>query len=290
MNTLQSKIAIVTGSTRGFGLAVAKAFQQEGASVVVSSRDPASVERTVKTLESQGEVVGLACDVSDLAQVQALADYAIASYGGFDVWVNNAGITPAYGPTIHLDPQAFIQTTLTYVLGTYHGSLVAMRHFLSRRSGKLINLLGFGHSKPAPMLSAYGSSKAWVARFTQSLAQEYKDSGVGVFALNPGMMDTEMVLNIQVIEGYEDRLNAMEQVLRILSQSPEVSAHKAVWLASAATDGKTGLVARETTRAKKLRNALREAFGELFHRPKRPVDLRITSVPSAFPVSEKPGQ
>ncbi len=288
MEKLAGKIAVITGGTRGFGLAMAKAFAQEGAAVVVSSRSQAAVDQAVALMNSMGASAnGLVCDVSDLKQVMALADYTLAKHTRFDVWVNNAGISPEYGPTIHVEPEMFEQTIRVNIMGTYYGSLIAMRHFLERGSGKLINILGYGSRQPAPMQNAYGSSKAWMVRFTESLAGEYKDSGVGVFALNPGMMDTDLLLDVSVVEGYESRLDRFETVVRILSQPPEKSALKAVWLASSATDGRTGLVEREMSPLKILHNAFGVALNSFFHRPQREINIRVTKVPAAFPVKKK---
>src|SRR5512136_1111714 len=145
MGLLENKIAIITGGTRGLGLAMAQAFVGEGASVVIASRAAEAVTKTVDTLRTEGgQVSGLACDVSDLAQVQALADHALKAFGRFDIWVNNAGISPAYGPTVHVQPKEFVKATQTNILGTYYGSVVALRHVMPKRSGKLINLIGAG--------------------------------------------------------------------------------------------------------------------------------------------------
>jgi len=130
MGLLENKIAVITGGTRGLGLAIAQAFAREGAAVVVASRSAQSVTQAVESLRAEGaQASGLACDVAELAQVEALAAHAVNTLGRFDIWVNNAGITPAYGPTVHIQPQAFVQATQTNILGTYHGSVVALRHF-----------------------------------------------------------------------------------------------------------------------------------------------------------------
>jgi glucose 1-dehydrogenase len=288
MPQLDSKTVVITGGTRGFGLAVAQAFARAGANLVICSRSPEAVAQAVDSLRVLGaQVDGIACDVSDLEQVQALAEYATATFGGFDVWVNNAGISPPYGPTIHVQPDDFVRTTQINVLGTYYGSLVAMRAFLGRGNGKLINILGVGDRKPQPMQNAYASSKAWILNFTKALAEEYKDSGVGVYALNPGMMDTDMLLDVEVVQGYEKRLDVLDTVMRVLSQRPETPARKAVWLASAETDGRSGLVVRELTTLKMLRGALGELARRLLRRPGRPIDIHITPVEPAFPVRDK---
>lgn len=284
MGMLQEKAAIVTGSTRGFGLAIARAFIAEGAAVVVSARSQVAVEQTVSELAlGGGLVVGKTCDVTDLSQVQALADLALAKFGRLDIWVNNAGISGPYGPTIHLYPDDFIQVIQTNILGTYYGSLVAMRHFLKQGIGKLINVFGRGERGPLPLQNAYGSSKAWVKNFTLALAEEYKESGVGVFGISPGMMDTDMLLDVKVVAGFEGRLKSLASVVQALSQLPEIPVNHAIWLASTATDGRTGLVSREMNSAKVMGRFLRLGFNRLLHQPGRPIEVKVSSVPAAYP-------
>jgi NAD(P)-dependent dehydrogenase (short-subunit alcohol dehydrogenase family) len=128
-------------------------------------------------------------DVSDLAQVEALAEHATRLYGQFDVWINNAGWAAPYGPAMHISPNTFLRTVNTNIIGTYHGSLVALRSFLPIARGKLINVLGRGSDgRTSSMQTAYAASKAWVRSFTASLAADYKDTGVGIYGINPGMM------------------------------------------------------------------------------------------------------
>jgi NAD(P)-dependent dehydrogenase (short-subunit alcohol dehydrogenase family) len=191
-------------------------------------------------------------------------------------------VSPPYGPTIHVLPQAFIQATQTNVLGTYYGSVAALRHFLPRHTGKLINILGAGARGPAPMQSAYGSSKAWIRNFTLALAREYKDSGVGVFALAPGMMITELLTRVEVVAGYEHLLKSFPTVIRVLGKPPEVPARKAVWLASAATDGRTGLEVSLFNPAAMLLNLLRDRIRQLTGQPDKSPELTITPIPPAF--------
>lgn len=242
MPLLTDKVAVITGGSRGLGLGIAEAFLQEGAAVVVASRSARSVDDAVAGLDlGENRVAGTCCDVGDLAQVEALAEFAVEKFGKIDIWVNNAGISCPTGPTVHVPAemvQALIQTNIQ---GVYHGSIVAMRHFLAQNHGKLINMIGKGESKPVPLHNAYSSSRAWVRNFTLALAKEYKSTNVGVFLLNPGLVATDMLQQLHFIAGYEHNLKVLRVVQRLLADPPEVPAQKAVWLASAATDGKTGL-------------------------------------------------
>ncbi len=291
MGVLEGKIAVITGGTRGLGLAIAKAYTQEGAGVVVGSRSIVSVDAAVAALSAGGgRASGLACDVSDLEQVRALSEHAIQVFGHYDIWVNNAGLSAPYGPTVAIAPEEFTRVVQTNIFGVYYGTLVAMRYFLARGSGKLINLLGRGDKGPVPLQNAYGSSKVWVRNFTMALADETNKSGVGVYAFNPGMMDTDMLYDVQAIAGYEDRLKQLPAVMRMFSGPPEEPAQRAVWLASTATDGRTGLEIQQLSRSKALGGVLREGFRRLLHRPAKPVDIKVTTVASDLPQAVDPLQ
>src|SRR5512138_3408036 len=142
---LKTKVAVITGGSRGLGYAIAEAYAREGAKVVIASRTRNAVDRAVRKLrESGAQAEGLACDVSNLQQVEALADFAVQKFGRLDIWVNNAGLSAPYGPTAHLPSADFKNVIDTNITGTYYGSVTAMRYFAKQESGKLINLLGRG--------------------------------------------------------------------------------------------------------------------------------------------------
>lgn len=264
---LSGKTAVITGGSRGLGLAMAEAFGAEGAAVVVGSRNPEAVAEAVRRLEDRGaRSTGLACDVTSPGQIAGLAELAHRTFGGFDIWVNNAGISAPYGPTAEVDPSSFEKVVATNILGVYHGSMTALGEFLPKRSGKLINLLGRGDRQPAPYQSAYGSSKTWVRSFTLALAREYRDSGVSIFAFNPGLVLTDLLLHPDVIAGREQDLQGVYGfIVNAWGSRPEAPARKAAWLAGPATDGQTGrvvsLVGFGTILARTFRWILRRLAG-----------------------------
>ncbi len=285
MGSLNGKVVVITGSSRGLGLAMARALTAEGAAVVVSSRSAQVVDQAVQSLRQGGaQAGGVACDVSDLAQVEALGAYAVSTYGRFDAWINNAGISAPYGPTMHLPPEEFVAVVQTNVLGTYHGSLVAMRHFYPRNAGTLINILGRGDSGPVPFQNAYTASKIWVKSFTRALASEYRATGVGVYAYNPGLMITDFLTDVRAVAGYDQRLQPLKTVMRLWGNPPEVPAQKVVWLVSQATDGKTGLVVKELGPLRLAGGLAREGVRRLLRRPEPDVPLHVGTVPPAMPL------
>ncbi len=279
MGILTEKVAVITGGTRGIGLAIARAYAREGAAVVLASRSQSALDAAVQQIASAGgRAAGLSVDVADRQQVQSLATLALEQFGHLDIWVNNAGIAGPYGPTLDLDPAEFTRLVQTNILGTYYGSRVAMLHFTAQRSGKLINLLGRGYKGPLPWQNAYGSSKAWVRAFTRALAEETKASGAGVFAFNPGMVLTDLLTDVVVIAGCEQRLNVFPTVVRMLARPVDAPANKAVWIASSATDGKTGLEISLSSPAKMLGQVLREGLRTVRKRS-TPVSMKIRTIP-----------
>ena len=284
MKTLEGKVAVITGASRGLGKAIATLFAREGAKVVLAARSKSDIVQNVADIHAEGlDAVAFPCDISDPQQVESLANFAIEKYGRFDIWVNNAGIAGPYGATLDLSSDQFLSVLRTNIYGEYYGSVVAMRHFLVRKSGKLINLLGAGSKKPVPNQNAYGSTKAWVRIFTLALASEYKDSGVGVFTLQPGLMETDLLTRIVTFEPFEKRLRSfMPFLIRAAGKKPEVAARKALWLASSATDSKTGLDVSVNSQFAILFGFLREGLRILFRSQVRPVEMDVKIIPSAF--------
>jgi NAD(P)-dependent dehydrogenase (short-subunit alcohol dehydrogenase family) len=275
-----SKVAVITGGTRGLGLEMARAFAEDGAAVVICSRSQESVNQSLKTLRAEGfEAQGMACDVANFDDVKALADVARQEFGRLDVWVNNAGISGPYGPTIDIRPQDFRPVLETNIFGTYHGSLIALRRFLSQGSGKLINVIGAGAKRPIAYQNAYASSKTWIRNFTLALAKEVDHLGVEVIVFQPGLMDTDLIRKVDVIQGYAKRLEPFKTVIRLLGKHPRAAAEKAVWLASSATDGKNGLEARVGGMLSMLGSVISYLGQRLTGRAQKEVDLDINIIP-----------
>lgn len=278
MNVLEDKVAVITGGARGLGLGIARTYVANGARVVIAGRNQAAIDRALA--EFGARAAGHACDVGELEQVEALGRFATDTFGKIDIWVNNAGMSAPYGPTAEIPTDAFMGVVDTNIVGTYNGSVVALRNMVPRHSGKVINLLGRGYDQPkgVKLQNPYAASKTWVLSFTRALAEEYKESGVEVFAFNPGLVDSDMVRRVTAVKGYEGRLKPLETVLRLWSNPPEIPAEKALWLASSATDGKSGLVVNVLGRSQILSGVVRDGIRRMMRQPAPDTSLDISIV------------
>lgn len=188
---------VVTGSTRGIGLGLVKAFRALGHSVVISSRGQAAVDAAVVDVAGSpgsGHVLGAACDVSDRDQVQALWDAAATGLGKVDVWINNAGMAgPKRNlPTLtHADMAPVIATN---IWGMIWGTQVPLAGMTTQGSGKIFNFEGFGSDgMTAPGLTIYGATKRALTYFTKSINKEIKGSPVIVGTISPGIVVTDLL-------------------------------------------------------------------------------------------------
>jgi NAD(P)-dependent dehydrogenase (short-subunit alcohol dehydrogenase family) len=204
--SLEGKVVVVTGSSRGIGRAIANACAAHGAHVVVSSRTQPAVDEAVAGIESMGgSAAGLAADVADPEQVQHLFDFALSTRGRLDVWVNNAGITEGYRPMDELAPEELAEIVSVNLLGHMYGARVALKHFRSTGRGYLMNMAGRGWKGEATShTAAYAATKTAIASLTRSLAAENKDvAGISVNAIVPGMVDTDFYRDIRISERLE---------------------------------------------------------------------------------------
>lgn len=277
MATLSEKVAVITGSSRGFGLEIARSFLREGAQVVISSRSQAAIDQALQALDQPDRVIGTPCDVSQLTQVQALRQFALDRFGKLDIWVNNAGSAGPYGPVLGISPDSFKSVINTNIVGTYHGSMVALQHFVPLKQGKLINILGHGAKNAVPYQSPYSASKIWIRSFTESLIVENKGSSVSIFGFNPGMMDTELLTKVDVVEGSEHRLKAFPTVIRILARPAYLPADELVRLVSSTTDGQPGKIIYSTAMGYALENLVLGLFKS--KKQKKEVSIEMNVLP-----------
>ena len=218
---------VITGSTKGLGLELARGFLSRGDRVVVTSRDETRVREAVAALrEDFGDrVAGVAADVSRPDAVDALTDFASESMGGVDIWINNAGANGyVYENLAESDPEVLREIVLTNSFGTLLCCRSAIRLMATQaEGGHVFNMLGAGSDGgPTQKYAAYGHTKAGMAQLTKTLAGELKDTGnarVGVHALSPGMVFTELISSGRYAFGSQGRF-----FVNTLAEPPEVPA------------------------------------------------------------------
>jgi NAD(P)-dependent dehydrogenase (short-subunit alcohol dehydrogenase family) len=228
--SLKDKITVITGSTRGFGYAIAEEMLKAGAIVVITGRTEETLQPAIKSLTPHGQVSGRLCDVRDEKQVYSLARKTVEKYGRIDIWVNNAGYSSAAGMVLDIPPQQAVDMFLANDMGTLYGTQAALHFMLPLKQGTLVNIYGAGsNGKASSPTGLYAASKAWVTSFTRTLAVEIKGSGVRLVAFSPGMMLTDMLTNPTVMgERVKERMKNFGFVLRFLGKPPEEPAGKLV--------------------------------------------------------------
>lgn len=183
---------VVTGSTKGIGRGLAEEFIRRGYNVTVSSRSQADAERVAAQLTEMGpgKATGIACDVSIKTQVQSLWDHAAATFGAVDIWINNAGYATGRF-FVHELPENLVHTLIDSNLkGAVFGSQVAIAGMLKQNHGALYNMLGgsFQGKRLTPKMGVYSATKSGIWRLTMYLLEEYKDKGLMIGSISPGML------------------------------------------------------------------------------------------------------
>jgi NAD(P)-dependent dehydrogenase (short-subunit alcohol dehydrogenase family) len=224
------KTVVITGSTRGIGQGLAKAFLQRGCSVVISGKSEASTNFALDDLKKTFDTktyAGVPCDVQDFSQVQNLWDAAYSEYGRVDIWINNAGVSGDLVETWKQPPEITGATIKTNLLGVIYGSQVALNGMLSQGYGAIYNMEGAGSDgRNHQGMSLYGTTKYGLKYLNDALAQELNNTGIIIGALRPGMVITDFVL-----KRYEQRPEDLEKVKPIFNIIADRVEVVAPWLA-----------------------------------------------------------
>ena len=244
-NKLQGKVAVITGGSRGIGLIMAASLAQAGAQIVICGRKMEMLEQVYTQLSSIPglQLLALDCDVRHLEQVEHLAEQTINRFGQIDFWFNNAGILGPYAHVADTTAQAWADVIQTNLIGTFHGTQVALKHMLPRNKGKIINLISLDAQESKQLsacMSAYAASKAAILRFTQITAEEYKQSDLSILTMMPGLVRTDLTEIVPLTSEAEISLKKLDETFERFGTDIIEAGELAVRLASRETDGITG--------------------------------------------------
>jgi short-subunit dehydrogenase len=187
---LRGRTVLITGGSRGLGLALASEMAGQGARVIICGRDPATLERAAAKLANAGaEVLAISTDVTDPGSVAEMVEAVRERYGTVDVLVNNAGVIEV-GPAKEMSLGDYEEAMATNFWGMLYPTLALLPEMRSRRSGRIVNITSIGGKLGIPHLLPYSASKFAAVGFSQGLRAELAGDGIKVVTVCPGLMRT----------------------------------------------------------------------------------------------------
>jgi NAD(P)-dependent dehydrogenase (short-subunit alcohol dehydrogenase family) len=228
-------VAVVTGASRGIGLAVARRLVADGWRVCLTARNPQPLVAAAAELGGPERVIAVPGKADDPAHQAAAVDRAVEEFGRLDLLVNNAGINPVYGPLLGLDPAALRKIFEVNVFGALGWVREAHRAWLGAHGGAVVNVASVAGLQPAEGLGGYATSKAALIHLTRQLATELAP-GIRVNAVAPAVVRTEFARRL--FEGHEDHVAKRYPLGRL--GEPDDVAGAVAYLASPAAAWVTG--------------------------------------------------
>jgi short-subunit dehydrogenase len=189
--TLDGRVVVITGASRGLGLLVAREAARGGARLVIAARDASSLDDAAAELRLEGspEVVAIPTDVSDRVQAQALIGRAIDYFGSIDILINNAG-TMVVGPVESMTIEDFERVMATNYWGEVYTTLAVLPHMQARKFGRIGNVVSLGGKVAIPHMLSYTASKFALTGFNEGLRAELVKDGIYVTGIYPGTIRT----------------------------------------------------------------------------------------------------
>ena len=238
---LTGKVAVVTGSSRGIGRAIAEGLAEQGAKVVISSRKQDACEEVAAAINAahgEGTAVAIAASISDKSALENLAAETKAKFGHIDVLVCNAASNPYYGPMAGITDEQFRKILDNNVLANHWLVQLFAPAMLEAKSGSIIVVSSVGGLTSSAVIGAYNISKAADLQLVRNLAAEFGASGVRVNAIAPGLVKTDFARALWENPDILKRVTAVSALKRI--GEPRELAGAAVFLASDAASFVTG--------------------------------------------------
>lgn len=238
---LDGKIALINGGSRGIGEAIARGFAEQGATVVIASRNQDAVDAAASKLREIGATaVGIACHAGKPDQVDMLYARIKEAFGRVDVLVNNAATNPYFGPLITAPEAAFDKTFEVNCKGYFLMAQRAAQCMVEQGNGSIINIASIEGLRPSPMMGIYSMTKAAVITLTKALARELGGAGVRCNCICPGLTETRFASVLINTPEIHDRYVAAAPMGR--HAQPEEMVGAAVYLASDASSYTSGTV------------------------------------------------
>ncbi|MGH8102818.1 MAG: SDR family oxidoreductase [Chthoniobacterales bacterium] len=240
MKEFEGKVAVVTGGGSGIGRAAAIALAREGAQVAIGNRNVQRGEETVAMIRKAGGTASFKrTDVLVAAEIEALVDYAVKTYGGLDLAFNNSGIEGATAPLVEQTEASYDEVMDINVKGVWLSMKYEIPRMLQRGGGAIVNCASVAGVIAFPNIGIYVGSKHAVIGLTKTAALEYSAKGIRVNAVNPAVIDTEMVDRLaEGLSMKKDDLVPLHPIGR-LGRVEEV-AEAVVWLCSGKSSFVTG--------------------------------------------------
>ena len=189
---LDGKTALITGSSQGIGLALAKGLAQAGAAIVLNGRDEKKLDSAAIELKKVGvQIMVSAFDVTDHQAVQSAVNKLEAAGTQIDILVNNAGMQHR-GPLEEFEPAAFEKLLQTNIASVFHVSQAVAKHMINRREGKIVNIASVQTALARPGIAPYTATKGAVGNLTKGMATDWAKYGLQCNALAPGYFDTPL--------------------------------------------------------------------------------------------------
>jgi NAD(P)-dependent dehydrogenase (short-subunit alcohol dehydrogenase family) len=236
---LSGKVALITGASRGIGEAIALAYAQAGAQVVISSRKQAALDAVAKRIRTaDGQVLAVAAHTGEPAAVQTLVEQTITTFGGIDIVVNNAATNPHFGPLLTAEESHWDKILDVNVKGYFRVAQACVASMRARGGGKIINMASIAGKKPQANMGIYCISKAAVIMLTEVLATELAVDNIQVNAIAPGFIKTRF--SSAIWENPELNQTVLQSIPQHRMALPDELTGIALYLASPASSFTTG--------------------------------------------------